>query len=237
LLAGPFVWKWTVERTLALGCIATVLTLYLAYAAFDDWWYLRFLLPAIPLLMILAADAVAAFSPTRIRAMVLALFTLFAASAGVRFASAHGVWSVAGNEQRYADMASYIATVVPANAVVFAVQHSGTIRYYAGRLTARYDEFDAESLDRAVEDLSRMHRRVFLVLDHSEEPVFRDRFASARAGSVLATPPLAVVDNPTGVSLYALDSTGASVERPVRIPRLPPGTCLPPASNYPLDVR
>jgi hypothetical protein len=235
-IAGPLLWRWSRERTLALFFVALVFAIYLTYTPFDDWWYLRFLLPAFPLLMILCADAVAALPPPRVRPIVLALFTIFAAWTGIRFASAHSVWSVGHSERRYAEMANYVAKTVPQDAVVFAMQHSGTIRYYAGRLTARYDEFDVESLDRAVDDLARLHRLSFLVLDESEEPIFRGRFAAARAASVLTATPLAVADSPTTVRLYALNK-GGSPEAPALVPRLPPGTCLSPALNYPLDVK
>lgn len=50
LLAGP-----GMRRTLALFA-AAVVALYLPYVAFDVWWFLRFLLPAYPPLLILIAS-------------------------------------------------------------------------------------------------------------------------------------------------------------------------------------
>ena len=61
------------------------------------------------------------------------------------------------------------------------MQHSGSIRYYSGRLTLRYDWLDGDWLDRAIEVLERSGRPVYVLLDDWEEPAFRERFAGQRS--------------------------------------------------------
>ena len=45
--------------TLALALAVVTIALYLPYRVFDDWWYIRFLLPAIPFLIVLSVATVA----------------------------------------------------------------------------------------------------------------------------------------------------------------------------------
>ena len=52
-------------------------------------------------------------------------------------------------ERRYADVGTYIHQALPPNAVVFSVQHSGSVRYYSGRMTIRWDLIDRDWTARA----------------------------------------------------------------------------------------
>jgi hypothetical protein len=53
-------WAWRCRRSAAplvmvlATAVGLTVTTYLAYTVFDDWWYLRFLLPALPILFILS---------------------------------------------------------------------------------------------------------------------------------------------------------------------------------------
>ena len=49
------------------------------------------------------------------------------------------VSGVAAFEQRHVRAANEVASRTPADAVVLSVQHSGSVRYYANRITLRYD--------------------------------------------------------------------------------------------------
>ena len=53
--AGPGA-SQTAQAWFGLGFAALVLACYLPYSPFEEWWYLRFLLPAIPVLLVLAAS-------------------------------------------------------------------------------------------------------------------------------------------------------------------------------------
>ena len=57
LLAPVWMWRDGARARWAVaGGAAVILTAatYLAYTVFDDWWYIRFLLPALPVLLVLA---------------------------------------------------------------------------------------------------------------------------------------------------------------------------------------
>ena len=51
-----------------------------------------------------------------------------------------------------------IARRLPANAVILAMQHSGSVRYYAGREIVRYDLMPPHRLDRLMKRLRRLGR-------------------------------------------------------------------------------
>ena len=80
-LLAPFVIRRREERVvpaiaaLALAMAATVLLSYLWYTPFDSWTYLRFLLPAFPALLALAAAVVVTIAPPVSRRRALAVAT------------------------------------------------------------------------------------------------------------------------------------------------------------------
>ena len=59
-LAAPAIVRHPRQAWLCLAVAATTLACYLPYRVFDDWWYTRFLLPAIPLLIVLSAATLVA---------------------------------------------------------------------------------------------------------------------------------------------------------------------------------
>ena len=53
-----------------------------------------------------------------------------------------------GSEQKFADVGRFVGETLPANAVVYAQQHGGNVRFYSNRLTLRFDILDPDWLDR-----------------------------------------------------------------------------------------
>ncbi len=118
--------------TWGLAFAALVWCAYLPYHSFDAWWYLRFLLPAFPIVFIVAVDGVASvsgwFGPT-VRVVVTSLFVVSAAAHGVVFARGKGIVGLGEGEQRAIETASFVAQSLPEKAVLVSGQHSGSIRY------------------------------------------------------------------------------------------------------------
>src|SRR5206468_2034126 len=81
-------------------------------------------------------------------------------------------------QQRYIQAAEYVAELTPDTAVIVCAEHSGSLRYYAHRITLRYDLLSADKLDMALEELRAKGYRPYIVLDDWEEREFRKRFAS-----------------------------------------------------------
>jgi hypothetical protein len=199
--------------------VLAVFTCYLWYLPFDAWWYLRFLLPAFPLIFVLAADV--AWSSTRRNGLTrqvvaLGVFAVVMVDYGATRAMELGALGGGDEEQKYADVGRFVAGRLPANAVVVAMQHSGSVRYYSGRPTLRYDHLDADWLDRAIAHLRTAGLEPYLILERWEIAKFRERFPTQRTLEFIDRPPLAVHIR----DVYVFGTgTSAGTQTPQPIPR------------------
>jgi hypothetical protein len=138
---------------------------YCFYGPYETWWYTRFLVPAIPSLIILAL-----FLLTRVPrvAGAIVMLAIFALQLGV--ANHFDVLDFGEGERIYPDAAAMAMARVPRDAVIVTMQHSGSLYYYAGRLSLRYDVVPPE-LFAAI----RKQRRIFALLADFEVAECRRR--------------------------------------------------------------
>ena len=113
-----------------------------------------------------------------------------------------GLFDIARFESRYQRVAEGVARLTPPNAAILSMQHSGTIRYYASRVTLRYDLLDPRWLDRAVSDLADAGYRPYLVLEDWEVEAFRERFGRLSASGQLDRSPIVRLWSQPPVFLY-----------------------------------
>ena len=92
--------------------------------------------------------------------------------------------------------------IAPPDAVFLCLQHSGSVRFYGGRLTVRYDAIEAGALDRAIEILHAKGFRPYFLLDGWEEPRFQARFGQASTMGRLDWAPVRRWNSPTHAALY-----------------------------------
>ena len=183
-------------RLLLGGSLALVIASYLFYRPFDAWWYLRFLLPMWPLLMLLTAAALEALARRWLRPIypfAIAAAVAFLAWHGVHTAASRSAFDLGVGERRYIDVARFIANYTDPDAVIVGLQHTGSLRIYANRLTLRYDLLDPAWLDRTVDYLQSIGRRPYFVLDGGEVDAFTKRFGAASRLGALDWPPLATL--------------------------------------------
>ena len=192
---------------------------YAFYIPFDAWWYLRFLLPAFPIAFLFCAEAMQSLtskSPSTTAVALLAFFVITVAHT-IHFSERQRILEAAEGEHRYLETGVFIGEATPSNAVVLSDLHSGSIRYYSGRLTLRYAWLPPEWLDRAIETLEGNGRAVYVLLEEFEEPAFRERFAGQRSVALLDEDP-AAVGRDGKIRLYAVNR--APVNSPLSaIPR------------------
>jgi hypothetical protein len=149
-------------------------------------------------------------------------FVGVAASHAFRFVDSKDIFTNSTAERRrYLDAAHYLDGTLPSDAVVLAMQHSGSVRYYTGRLTMRWDVLDAATLDRALAALGERGIPVFALLESWEEEDFRRRFAGRRMLSALTTPLARAADD--DVRLYALSTSPDSASTVVAMPPVDDG--------------
>jgi hypothetical protein len=180
-----------------LAFAAAVLACYLPYLVFDAWWYLRFVLPAIAVVLTLAAVAAVGII-TRLapawRAPVFALACGALAILYVDIGARRQVFELWDLESRYRAAGEYVAAHLPADAAVVTVHQSGSIRFYSGRQTLVWSQVKPPWLDRALEYLRSRGYRPYLLFELWEEPMFRKRFDGASAIGSLDWPPIAEID-------------------------------------------
>lgn len=175
---------------LSLAIAGATCSIYLVYGDFTDWWYLRFLLPAWPAVFLATAAALVAWSRTTIRTLLVGLLAVGIGLAGVRTAIDRGVFAIGAGERRYAAIAAIVAAHTPPEAVILTVQHAGTVAYYSGRTSLRYDELDPAWLDRALVWLSERGRPPFILVEDWEQPGFDARFGAINTQGRLSYAPL-----------------------------------------------
>ena len=199
--------KGVSPRACLSALVGLTLFSYVFYAQFNHWFYLRFLLPAYPALFVLMAAAMRYLClklPVEARVPVAVCACAAVIPYGIKVGSDAGIFRQADFEQRYVRAAENVAAQTPQTAVVFAVQHSGSVRYYANRITLRYDWLADDYLDAAIHDLTARGYHPFIVMDDWEETEFRNRFAPHSRIGRLDWPPLARVKGNPEVRIYDL---------------------------------
>jgi hypothetical protein len=210
---------------------------YVFYMPFDEWAYLRFVISALPVVMLLSADAIAWLTSRRGAALCAAALSACSALAvvqGIHRARWDGFFRFADNDQAFVDAAMYIDATAPAPSVVFSMLHSGSVRYYAGRQTLRFDILDPQWLDRAVAALAERGFRSYALLEDYEVRAFRDRFAGQETLAMLNRGPMAIRHKVGGdVRLYALSSSAAGENgAAIEMPRTSRFDCWEPSSRF-----
>jgi hypothetical protein len=160
------------RRTLLAALFGALLCFFAVYRIDDAWWYFRFLLPAMPAVVVLEGGLVARLAgpgrarPARVAAITVAVGALLLGE--WRYGLDKHIYALKEGEQRYPNAARLAGSIVQRPALVLAMQHSGSLRYYSGLATARYDTTPPEELAATLLDVSRAGGRVYLVADEWE---------------------------------------------------------------------
>ncbi len=187
-LPGALTWLYTMMFLVNVAC-------YLPYTVFEEWWYLRFVLPAIPLVLILMVatiDAACRRLSPRAAAPVLAVMTVVLAVGFIRASHDGNVFRLQRLEARFARAGMFVGRRLPANTLVIANWHSGSVRFYSGRPTLAWGGLDPHSLDAAMMFARERGLEPVLLFERWEEQPFRERFAG-NATAVLDWPPAAEI--------------------------------------------
>jgi hypothetical protein len=184
--------------------IAAVCASYIFYIPFDEWWYLRFVLPAFPPMLILTSVVLVAIvaKAGAARVPVTAVIVAGLAWRGFGYAADRSALAFREGERRYVAVGQHIAQRLPTNAVFVSMQHSGSVRYYSGRLTIRYDWIPPRWLDAVIAELRQRGYHPYIVLEQWEEPAFTGRFKGQSALAELDWAPAAAWQQAMHVRIY-----------------------------------
>ena len=223
----PRFWPRVADRTI-FAVLASVIVLlwgfYCAYLEFDSWGYLRFLLPSWPLIMTgLGALAVWVGTFGRSARWITGLAIVALGVWNTSEASSRDVFEQRQAARHEAPIGRLVMTHTPPNSVLLTFERSGSMRYYGGRVTLRYDLLHPEWLDRAVAWLTTRGVRVYAVLDRRQADEVRARFSTQRTATALDRPFL--IYEPAGTALFDLSQP--------RDPALPPDVITEPFPDAP----
>ena len=207
----PFIWLciaapiWIARRAknrlvswMGLALCAAVWIAYVPYMYFqpNEWFYTRFLLPAIAIMIVFAsacALVVVRRLPAIWRIPAVTIVTIAVGASSLRYAEQHRAFDLRNQERKYPLAGEFMRTKGPANAFVLAAQHSGSIRYYANRPTLRWDLLSPTRLDQALATFRAQGYEPILVVDVGEYQSFRERFEATGQQAVHPLTPLAVL--------------------------------------------
>lgn len=192
---APFLLPGALTR-LFVALFLVNLACYLPYVVFNDWSYLRFLLPTLPLIVILVLASVDAvcrrFAPVTARPAVT-LVAIVLAVLWVQEARERYAFRLQEYDARFERAGIFVNRRLPANAMVITSWHSGSVRFYSGRRTLLWDSLDPAWLDRAIDYLKMRGFEPYLLFESWEEPIFRQRFAARSPVGRLDWPPAAEI--------------------------------------------
>ena len=199
-LATPWLAHDSMTRRRAiwlLTFVAAVFACYIPYEVFDAWWYLRFVLPAYPALLALTASAVVwLLAPWRwpwqaAGSAVLALVVLLLVRGSVQ-RHAFGLWEF---ERRFRLAGEYVGSRLPPDAIVFAAQETGSVRFYADRPTIAWRALPPDGLDAALAFARAHNRQPYLLIENGEQQEFVERFEHHSAVGGLGWPARADINH------------------------------------------
>jgi len=231
-------WPGTADRRvfISIGLFIVVLwSFYFAYDILPAWWYLRFMLPTWPFI-IGGIGAVAAWvmrrGPRTRLVVIVGLIVLGVVQWKTPYA--RGALVNGGGEARYIVAAQLARRVTAPNSVILSAEHSGSVRYYSGRMTMRFDHLDPAWLDRAVDWLATHGVHTYAVLEDWEVSEVRTYFAGSARLAALATP-VAVYRDPGTLFIYDLTNPPAEGAAPIIVTGIETGAGFAAVGPLPLE--
>jgi hypothetical protein len=199
---------------------------YLLYIPFDGWHFVRFLLPAIPVLLILSAGVLETLIQRLPPSWRGTTFVALCAAMAVTYLTAahrHGVFDVGQDQRRFLSIGRFLGRELPENAIVIAGLHSGSMRLYGHRPTLRWTQMTPPALDPAVALLRAKGFEPYILLESDEEREFRGWFGSSSGlGALDWAPAYEYLGHPRA-SVYAV-SERSSPGQPRAAPKVIPAS-------------
>ena len=109
------------------------------------------------------------------------------------------------HDRRFAVIGEFARDQLPAQAVVFTIIHSGSLRYYSSRLTVRWDWLAPEDLDTALNFFRARGYHPYFLIEDWERGQFVDRFRDHSAVATLDWPPFATYEGGTNAAIFDPD--------------------------------
>ena len=212
-----------IAQAMAAFAILVVVS-YLVYAVFEEWSYIRFLLPALAVLAIFAAAEMSTWlARLTITVRVPAIFVLLLGITAFHLSTARRLdtFKLADQLARIETVGDYLNANVPRGAVIVSGEQSGAMRYYTERSIVRWEVATPGTFEQAVAALEQSGRPVFIVLDAWEDELFRKRLGAYPPGA-LDWPPMLEAGRSHRTRVWQLSDRARFMRgEPIDIVRLP----------------
>jgi hypothetical protein len=177
--------------------VVAVFACYIPYSVFDAWWYLRFVLPAYPAMLVLTASALVGLLERRQLWVRAGSFVAVAALIVVLVRTsihlhAFGLWEF---ERRFQLAGEYVDSHLPRNAIVITAQESGSVRFYANRVSMTWRALDPDAFESALAFVRSHDYRPYFLIETEEQQEFVDRFGAKTPIGSLAWPPMVDINH------------------------------------------
>jgi 4-amino-4-deoxy-L-arabinose transferase-like glycosyltransferase len=182
LLVLPIMaWARRTARTRELLALtlafAAIVTLYAFYEFSSEvWWSLRFILPAVPALILMGLLGLETFardrdprSSAKFRAIVAAVLALWSIGNSWFWSPQLHVFMMKHYEQAYADGSLAARDRLPKNALVVSFAFSGSLYFYTDFPVLRWDQIEPPVFARYAAKAQAAGRPICAVLFESEE--------------------------------------------------------------------
>jgi hypothetical protein len=181
VIMAPAILAFLGTRTRVAAALAAWAAAYIAFYApyrwtHEDWWFLRFLLPAAPALLVAALIVLQRTSESlrgRLtgisRGVLLSVLLLSAIWVEARHIRPLHAWSIGHGEEKYGRIADWLKANAPGNSVVIAEQFSGATYYFTNFVLIRSDELDHGTADQVRKAIHSEGRPVYAVEFPSEQ--------------------------------------------------------------------
>ena len=178
LCLGLAVIAFGLTRLSRRECLALALWFFVPvifYAFYEvsgqTWWCLRFILPAVPALILAAVAALDHFLAPHRRTLGItaAAFAVWAVGLAVLWTREFHTLLSKTYEQAYAEVAAWTRVHLPANSVLFANHDSGALYCYTAFPIVRWDQLDPAEFAAHAAHLARAGRPLYLVIFVDEE--------------------------------------------------------------------
>lgn len=171
VLALGLPWLYRGEQRLWAALLATWIAIFLGVYAFyyhthEAWWYLRFVLPAFPAMILaavliaqrLAAAWVRRYARPWAPPALAVLVVLFVVTWSKQWNRKWDSWNIGHGEGTYRRAVGWALDHLPANTIIATMQTSGALFYYSDLTFVRWDQLqpkDVTAVEQAAADQKR----------------------------------------------------------------------------------